>query len=203
MRVGVCTGGGDCPGLNAAIRYWQGCIRNGYEVYGIRIASGFKSQSTTLSSLEISDVTDIYFKGGTILGTYSKSGRSDADEKNPLEQIIKGYQILKLDCLLVVGGEGTQSTAKALSSAGLNIIGLPKTIDNDLPLTQRTIGFSTCIDLVSESVTRLQSTAESHDRIMILEVMGRDSGFIGLYGGLAGGAHVILIPEIPFSFEKF
>ena len=80
---------------------------------------------------------------------------------------------------------------------------LPKTIDNDLPLTQRTIGFSTCVDLVSESVTRLQSTAESHDRIMILEVMGRDSGFIGLYGGLAGGAHVILIPEIPFSFEKF
>lgn len=204
MRVGVCTGGGDCPGLNAAIRaIVKACRQKDYEIIGINDCfQGLKARPPWHQSLNIEDVTDILFKGGTILGTYNRSGRKDADMEESLELIAEGYKLLQLDCLLVIGGEGTQSVAKMLAAKGMNIIGLPKTIDNDLPMTDRTIGFSTCVDLVSDSVYRLQSTAESHDRIMILEVMGRDSGYIGLYGGLAGGAHVILIPEIPFAYEK-
>jgi 6-phosphofructokinase 1 len=204
MRIGVCTGGGDCPGLNAALRaIVKSCRRKNFEIFGIKDCfQGLKARPPWYRKLDIEDVTDIYFKGGTILGTFNRSGRKDAEMEESIRLIIEGYHLLKLDCLLVIGGEGTQSVAKVLAKKGLKIIGIPKTIDNDLPQTDRTIGFSTCVDLVSESVFRLQSTAESHDRVMILEVMGRDSGFIGLYGGMAGGADIILIPEIAFSYKK-
>lgn len=204
MRIGVCTGGGDCPGLNAAIRSIVKYANRQTQVELIGIQDSFKGlqeEPPKYKNLVLSDVTDIYFKGGTILGTYNKKPNNLEEFNKNIESICKGYHTLKLDCLIIIGGEGTQSIAKKLSSLNLKIIGIPKTIDNDLPETDQTIGFSTCVDLVSESVIRLQSTAESHDRVMILEVMGRDSGYIGLYGGLAGGAHVILIPEIPFDYN--
>lgn len=204
MRIGLCTGGGDCPGLNAAIRAIVKSLatRKDVELFGIFDSfKGLQSKQPRYKKLSLNDVTDIYFKGGTILGTHNKSPRTAKAFQSSIEASCLGYKELGLDALIAIGGEGTQNIAKELSLLGLNIIGIPKTIDNDLPETEHTIGFATCVDLVSESVVRLQSTAESHDRIMILEVMGRDSGYIALHGGLAGGAHVILIPEIPFSYD--
>ncbi len=205
MRIGICTGGGDCPGLNAAIRAIVKSMkkRTNIELLGIiNSFKGLQEDPPQFVTLELDDVTDIYFKGGTILGTYNKSSLEEASYKSYLKLIKRGYELLKLDGILAIGGEGTQNIAKSLTEMGINIIGIPKTIDNDLPETERTIGFATCVDLVSESITRLQSTAESHDRIMLLEVMGRDSGFLALHGGLAGGAHIILIPEIPVDYES-
>ena len=204
MRIGLCTGGGDCPGLNAAIRSIVKCAltKGGIELFGIFDSfKGLEHAHPKYKKLNLTDVTDIYLKGGTILGTYNKSAYSPRSRKDRIQAIKSGYDKLKLDGLIAIGGEGTQGIAKDLSAAGLNMIGVPKTIDNDLPGTDKTIGFSTCVDIVSEAVVRLQSTAESHDRIMLLEVMGRDSGYIALHGGLAGGAHVILIPEVPFSYD--
>ena len=205
MRIGICTGGGDCPGLNAAIRAIVKSMkkRTNIELLGIiNSFKGLQENPPQFVTLELNDVTDIYFKGGTILGTYNKSSLEEASYKSYLKLIKRGYELLKLDGILAIGGEGTQNIAKSLSEMGINIIGIPKTIDNDLPETDRTIGFATCVDLVSEAIIRLQSTAESHDRIMLLEVMGRDSGFIALHGGLAGGAHIILIPEIPVDYDS-
>lgn len=205
MRIGVCTGGGDCPGLNAAIRSIVKSVkrRTGIELIGIiNSFKGLQEDPPQFVELELDDVTDIYFKGGTILGTYNKSSLEKASYKEYLQSIKRGYDILGLDGIIAIGGEGTQNIAKNLSELGVNIIGIPKTIDCDLPETERTIGFATCVDLVSDAIARLQSTAESHDRIMLLEVMGRDSGFIALHGGLAGGAHVILLPEIPLDYNS-
>ena len=205
MRIGLCTGGGDCPGLNAAIRAVVKCAsqKSNIKILGIKDSYlGLQATPPNYVELNQSHVIDIYGRGGTILGTYNKGlSATQHDIKSSIHTICENYKKLNLDCLIVIGGEGTQSIAQLLVEAGLNIIGIPKTIDNDLPGTEQTIGFSTCVDLVSDSVTKLQSTAESHDRIMILEVMGRDSGYIGLYGGLAGGAHIILIPEIPFDYN--
>ena len=204
VRIGLCTGGGDCPGLNAAIRSVVKYLSTKEDIELLGIFDSFKglqSKDPKYKPLELSDVTDIFFKGGTILGTHNKSPRGSRAFKASLEATHRGYKTLGLDGIIAIGGEGTQNIAKGLSELGVKIIGIPKTIDNDLPETDQTIGFSTCVDLVSESVIRLQSTAESHDRIMILEVMGRDSGYIALHGGLAGGAHIILIPEIPFTYD--
>jgi ATP-dependent phosphofructokinase / diphosphate-dependent phosphofructokinase len=204
LKIGVCTGGGDCPGLNAAIRsIVKYAKQKKHDVIGIFDSfEGLRQHPLKVKSLEIADVTEIFYRGGTILGTFNKKNpnlRRSSEEY--LSLICKGYKELKLDVLIVIGGEGTQSVAQHLVERGLNIIGIPKTIDNDLPGTEQTIGFSTCVDLVANSVSLLQSTAESHDRVMVLEVMGRDSGYISLYGGLAGGAQIILLPEILFSYE--
>ncbi|MEZ4743969.1 MAG: ATP-dependent 6-phosphofructokinase [Bdellovibrionota bacterium] len=207
MRLGVCTGGGDCPGLNAAIRavtkHAIGSFRA--EVIGVRDSfNGLMDDPIRIQKLELSDVTDIANKGGTILGTFNKGNPflNESTKEKAVKATFAGYKKAGLDCLIVIGGEGTQGMSSLLSERGMNIIGIPKTIDNDLPGTDQTIGFSSAVDIVSEAVTRVQSTAESHDRVMILEVMGRDSGYIALHGGLAGGANVILIPEIPFSYTE-
>ena len=205
MKIGVCTGGGDCPGLNASIRaivkYSQS---RGISVTGILNSfQGFLESPPSTRQLESEDVTDILNKGGTILGTHNKGNLFiGANREKDIQKTLNAFMKLDLDALIVIGGEGTQGIAAQLIEAGLPIIGIPKTIDNDLPGTDQTIGFSSCLDIVSQSVINLQSTAESHDRVMILEVMGRDSGYIALHGGIAGGAHVILIPEIPFSFPS-
>lgn len=206
MKIAICTGGGDCPGLNAAIRavVKHAKLTYGADVVGVYDSfNGLMKRPIEVKNLAYEDVTEILARGGTILGTYNKgnsySGEGAAER---LRLTAEGIKSLNLDALIVVGGEGTQSMAKQLIAAGAPIIGIPKTIDNDLPGTEQTIGFSTCVDLVADSVMRLRSTAESHDRVMVLEVMGRDSGYIAMHGGTAGGANVILVPEIPFSYDK-
>ncbi|MBP6216973.1 MAG: ATP-dependent 6-phosphofructokinase [Oligoflexales bacterium] len=204
MRIGICTGGGDCPGLNAAIRALVQAASQDKSVQIVGIydsINGLMERPLRYTELTLPDVTDILCRGGTIIGTHNKGNPLVGPEKSKkIEAIKQGMTELKLDTLILIGGEGTQGLAVDLMENGIPIIGIPKTIDNDLPGTDRTIGFASCVDLVAESVLRLRSTAESHDRIMLLEVMGRDSGYIALHGGLAGGAHVILIPEIPFDY---
>jgi 6-phosphofructokinase 1 len=207
VRLGVCTGGGDCPGLNAAIRaITKHAIGSfGAEVIGIKDSfNGLMNRPMQIIPLGLDKVTEILTRGGTILGTSNRGSpfKDPTRRDAAISATIEGYNSLGLDCLIVIGGEGTQGMSSALSEKGMKIIGVPKTIDNDLPGTDQTIGFATAVDIVSEAVIRLQSTAESHDRVMILEVMGRDSGYIALHGGLAGGANIILIPEIPFSYEQ-
>lgn len=206
MRIGVCTGGGDCQGLNAALRAIAThlCLQ-GHEVIGICDSfTGLLSDPVKTRKLGLEDVEDILTRGGTILGTDNSGNpyNNSRDRENKIATTLKNAQDLRLDCLIVIGGEGTQGIAALLSKNGLPIVGVPKTIDNDLPATERTIGFDSATDIVRDAAERLQSTAESHDRIMILEVMGRDSGFIALHGGMAGGANIILIPEIDFDISK-
>jgi 6-phosphofructokinase 1 len=206
MKIAICTGGGDCPGLNPVIRAVVKYAKNRYNIDVIGIEDSFNGLvSRPLRTMALSNekVTDILDRGGTILGTanYGDTLRG-SDEKKHIELIKAGMHEIGASALIVVGGEGTQGMAQKLVRAGLNIIGIPKTIDNDLPGTDQTVGFASCVDLVAESVLRLRSTAESHDRIMIIEVMGRDSGYIALHGGIAGGAQIILLPEIKFSYEK-
>jgi len=203
VRIGVLTGGGDCPGLNPAIRaIVKHASSLGIEVVGIYDSlQGLFERPLRYKILGLSDVTDLLGRGGTILGTYNKGNPFTKNREEKFQTLRQAIDELKLDGLISIGGEGSQAIAAELHNEKFKIIGIPKTIDNDLPGTDRTIGFSTCVDIVAESVERLQSTAESHDRIMVLEVMGRDSGYIALHGGLAGGANIILIPEIPFDYE--
>lgn len=206
MKLAICTGGGDCPGLNPVIRAVVKYAKNRYgiELIGVHDSfNGLIDRPLRAGLLTGDAVTDILDRGGTILGTHN-SGETlrGPEEKKHLALIKSGLQELGAEALVVVGGEGTQGMAQKLVRAGVKIIGIPKTIDNDLPGTEQTIGFSSCVDLVAESVLRLRSTAESHDRIMIIEVMGRDSGYIALHGGVAGGAQIILLPEIQFSYQK-
>ncbi len=203
VRIGLMTGGGDCPGLNAAIRaVVKHANTLGIEVVGIYDSlQGLLERPLRYKVLQLGDVTDLLARGGTILGTYNKGNPFLVNREEKLDVLKKAMNELKLSGLISIGGEGSQGISAELHKEKINIIGIPKTIDNDLPGTDQTIGFSTCVDIVAESVERLQSTAESHDRIMVLEVMGRDSGYIALHGGLAGGANVILIPEIPFDYD--
>lgn len=212
MKVGICTGGGDCPGLNGVIRsiVRHGLLSYGYEMVGIKdcfnglLARPFE----VIPFTDPDDVSDILFRGGTILGT-TNSGNpfslKDPKKVGTIDEshlIVEAYKELGLDALVVIGGDGTQGIAYRLMKRGINIVGVPKTIDNDLAATEQTVGFDTAVDVVAEAVGRLQSTAESHHRIMVLEVMGRHAGHLALHGGLAGGAHAILIPEIPFKVDS-
>ena len=205
MRIGICTGGGDCPGLNAAIRSIVKHATRTYDAkcFGILDSiNGLLEDPPKVIPLDLNAVVDILAKGGTILGTYNRGNIYEKEDgAAQIERTLSRIEQAQLDAVIIIGGEGTQGMAKTLASHGANVIGVPKTIDNDLPGTEQTIGFSTCAELVSESVMRLRSTAESHSRTMVVEVMGRDSGFIALSGGLAGGANVILLPEIPFSYD--
>lgn len=212
MKLGICTGGGDCPGLNAVIRSVVksaiGC--HGWEVWGIRDSfNGLMARPFDIRRLSQDDVADVLARGGTILGTTnegnpfnlnSKEGRGKALDKSRL--VVEAYRDIGLDGLFVVGGDGTQGIAAKFVELGLNIIGVPKTIDNDLAGTELTLGFETAVEVAADAIARLSSTAESHERIMILEVMGRDAGHIALHAGLAGGAHVVLLPEIPFTYKS-
>ncbi len=198
-RIGILTGGGDCPGLNAAIRATvKTAIQTGYEVIGIRNAwEGFFDEETeVLDSAKTSGIID---RGGTILGT---SRISPLRVENGPQLVLDGFEKLGLEALVVLGGEGTLSVATQLFKMGLPVVGIPKTIDNDVMETDYTIGFQTAVQIATDALDRLRSTAASHHRVMLLEVMGRHTGWIATYAGMANGADAILIPEIPLGEER-
>ncbi len=211
-QIGVLTGGGDAPGLNAVIRALtkSAILRHRLRVIGIMDGfSGLVDLKT--EELELRDVRGILPKGGTILGTTNRGNPFKYVERlsDGTERIIDASGIVKenftrlgLDALVVIGGDGTLAIGRELMEQhGIPVVGVPKTIDNDLARTDRTFGFATAVGVATEALDRLHTTAESHHRIMLLEVMGREAGWIALHSGIAGGADVILIPEIPFSLE--
>lgn len=211
-RIGILTGGGDAPGLNAVIRASvKTAIRDyGCEVLGIR--NGFDGflEEDGIVPLGLAQVRGILPRGGTILGSanrgnpYARKILRDGVEVtiDVSDEIVKGIKQQKLDALLVVGGDGTLHIAHELALKGVPVIGVPKTIDNDIGGTEITFGFDTALNIATEALDRLHTTAESHHRVMVVELMGRDAGFIALNAGVSGGADVILIPEIPFMFER-
>ncbi|MEB3701899.1 6-phosphofructokinase I [Candidatus Bealeia paramacronuclearis] len=210
-RLGVLTSGGDCAGLNAVIRAVTLRATQGYgwQVFGIKQGTmGLMSRPVEAVPLN-SDVVDVSLirQGGTFLGTTNRGNpfafpMPDGTFLNRSQEIIEGIRALKLDALIGVGGDGSQDIMYRLSQqGGFEYIAIPKTIDNDVGLTEQSIGFMTAVDVATEALDRLQPTAASHDRVMILEVMGRDAGHIALHAGIAGGADVILIPEVPYRIE--
>jgi len=200
-RIGVLTGGGDCPGLNAVIR---GVVRRAYRdnIKVIGIKNGWNGLiGLDFVELNLDSVSGILPKGGTILGT---SRTNPYKNKDDIKKVLENYNKLKLDALITIGGEDTLGVANKLfnENKGLNIVGVPKTIDNDLNATDFTFGFDTAVNIATEAIDRLHTTAESHHRIMVVEVMGRHAGWIAVYSGLASGADVILIPEIPMDLDE-
>ena len=200
MRIGVLTGGGDCPGLNAVIR---AVVRKGVGVYGhefVGFRDGWKGplENTTMT-LDIPAVRGILPRGGTILGS-SRTNPFSVD--GGIDKIRDNIHQGGVDALIAIGGEDTLGVATKLHALGVNVIGVPKTIDNDLGATDYTFGFDTAVNIAMEAIDRLHTTAESHHRALIVEVMGRHAGWIALHAGIAGGANVILIPEFPFSLER-
>lgn len=209
-QIGILTGGGDAPGLNAAIR---SVVRTAIGEFGmacIGIEDSFEGilGETHTRKLTTKSVSGILPRGGTMLGTRNRgsfvkmvNGKASFPEM-PIGEALANLDILEIEALIVLGGEGTLAIAEQFDKRGFPIIGVPKTIDNDLAATELTFGFMTAIDIATEALDRLHTTAASHDRVMILEVMGRNTGWIALNAGLAGSADIILIPEIPFSFES-
>jgi 6-phosphofructokinase 1 len=200
MQIGVLTGGGDCPGLNAVIR---AVVRKGVEIHGdqfVGFRDGWRGPlEGDVVPLDVSAVRGILPRGGTILGSSRTNPyKSDDGERRVLETMER----LGLDGLIVIGGEDTLGVAAKLSATGLPIVGVPKTIDNDLSGTDYTFGFNTAVTIATEAIDRLHTTAESHHRVLIVEVMGRHSGWIAWHSGIAGGANVILIPERPFLVDE-
>ncbi|MBY0292456.1 MAG: ATP-dependent 6-phosphofructokinase [Alphaproteobacteria bacterium] len=211
-KIGILTSGGDCAGLNAVIRAIsiRAIQKYGWEVYGIHQGThGLMRRPVDAIKLDLSFCTgSLLRQGGTVLGTTNKGNPfayplPNGEVKDISEDLIEGYRLLKLDALIGIGGDGSQEILRRLSQQGnLNLVTIPKTIDDDLSHTEHSIGFMTAVNVATEAIDRLQPTAASHDRVMILEVMGRDAGHIGLVAGIAGGADVILIPEIPYQIEK-
>ncbi len=204
MRVGVLTGGGDCPGLNAVIRavVRKGVQEYGYEFVGFRDGWRGPLEGDTVP-LDVQAVRGILPRGGTILGTSRTNPFADSGSgPSGAERIKDNLAGLGVDALIAIGGEDTLGAATKLDAEGVNVIGVPKTIDNDLGATDYTFGFDTAVNIAMEAIDRLHTTAESHHRALIVEVMGRHAGWIALHAGLAGGANVILIPEKPFSIEQ-
>ena len=207
-RIGILTSGGDCPGLNAAIR---GVARAAYEMFDdteiVGIHDGYRGLiDGDYSEMKRSQFSGILTLGGTILGTsrtpFRDMRKIGEDNVDKVAAMKKTYKDLKLDCLVTLGGNGTHKTANLLSEEGLNVIGLPKTIDNDIYGTDFTFGFHTANDIATEVIDRIHTTAASHGRCMVVEIMGNKAGWLTLYSGVAGGADAILIPEIPYSIEK-
>lgn len=208
MRIGILTGGGDAPGLNAVIRACVKTLMNcGTSCRAFGFRDGFKGLVlNNYLELDETSASGILHLGGTVLGTTNRDNPFAFDfdgEKKDLSRVaVSVYNNLALDCLVVIGGDGTLRIAHELSLLGLNVIGVPKTIDNDLVLTDTTFGFISAVSVATDALDRLHTTAESHHRVSILETMGRDAGWIALYAGVAGGADVILIPEIPFNIQS-
>jgi len=199
-RVGILTGGGDCPGLNPVIRaVVRKGFNEGFEIIGIK--DGWKGLiDNDTVKLDLAAVSGILPKGGTILST---SRTNPYKKENGVAQVLENYKKLKLDALIAVGGEDTLGVAVKLIKDGIpNIVGVPKTIDNDLSCTDYTFGFDTALNTATECIDKLHTTAESHHRIIVVEVMGRHAGWIAIESGIAGGADMILIPEIPFDIEE-
>jgi ATP-dependent phosphofructokinase / diphosphate-dependent phosphofructokinase len=212
-RILVLTGGGDCPGLNAVIRGIAKRARKekGWEVYGsIEGFNGVFNEPNEIVKLTSKKTAGIHVKGGTILKTTNKGNpihfpiiQKDGSVKfiDRSEELVKKIQSLKFDAVINIGGDGSQKISKVLFEHGLNIIGVPKTIDNDLSATDVTFGFQTAVQIATDSFDKLVTTAESHHRVMIMEVMGRDAGWIAIHTAIAGGAEICLIPEIPYSVD--
>ncbi|WP_062443363.1 6-phosphofructokinase [Herbidospora daliensis] len=200
MRIGVLTGGGDCPGLNAVIR---AVVRKGVTVYGhefVGFRDGWRGplEGDTMP-LDVQSVRGILPRGGTILGS---SRTNPIKIEGGVERIKENLAAQGVDALVAIGGEDTLGVAKQLFDRGVNVVGVPKTIDNDLNATDYTFGFDTAVNIAMEAIDRLHTTAESHHRALICEVMGRHAGWIALHAGMAAGANVILIPEKPFDIDK-
>ena len=200
MRVGVLTGGGDCPGLNAVIRavVRKGCFH--YEDQFVGFLEGWRGLLEDKSMpLDLSSVGGILPRGGTILRT---SRTNPAKKPDGLEKCVTTLQKHNVEALIAIGGDDTLSVAQKLYAKGVKVVGVPKTIDNDLAGTDYTFGFDTAVNIATEAIDRVHTTAEAHNRVMVVEVMGRNAGWIAMYSGIAGGADVILIPEQPFDIEK-
>ena len=206
-RIGILTSGGDCPGLNAAIR---GVALASYHLFNaefVGIADGFQGLiDGDYREMKPEDFHGLLTLGGTILGTrrtpYRNMRKIEDDQVDKVASMKKNYKKMNLDCLITLGGNGTHKTANLLSEEGLNVIGLPKTIDNDIWGTDVTFGFHTAVDLATEVIDRIHTTANSHGRVMVIEIMGNKAGWLTLYSGVAGGADVVLLPEIPYSIDK-
>jgi len=210
--IGICTGGGDCPGLNAVIR---AVVKSSILKYGWRVI-GFEDSFDGLiwpekrRELGLKDVSGLLGRGGTMLGTtnrgnpfcykVARDGAEGIRDFSP--DILRNARDLGLHALVVVGGDGTLKIALKLQRLGLNLVGVPKTIDNDIGATEYTFGFNTAVDTATHAIDRIHTSAEAHHRVMLAQVMGQDAGWIALEAGLASGAHVILVPEIPFTIEK-
>lgn len=207
MRIGILTSGGDCPGINATIRgVCKTAISHyGMEVFGIH--SGFRGLlDDDIIQLTDNSLSGLLNMGGTILGTsrekpFKRKGTSSMSEDKPaiLLNTIKKHQ---LDCIVCIGGNGTQKTAAKLADAGVNVISIPKTIDNDVWGTDVSFGFDSAVSIATDAIDRLHSTASAHQRVMVIEVMGHKAGWIALYSGMAGGGDIILLPEIPFDIHR-
>src|SRR5271168_3691472 len=210
--IGICTGGGDAPGLNAVIRAAVKAAILKYKWKVIGIPDGFdgliwpeKSRELTLT-----DVSGILPRGGTILGTTNRGNpfhykiMENGVEviRDISDSVIANSRKLGIDAVISIGGDGSQTIAQELFQKGMKIVGVPKTIDNDLSATEITFGFDTALHTATDAIDKIHTTAESHHRVMVIEVMGRDAGWIALEAGIAGGAHVILIPEIPFTIKN-
>ncbi len=217
MRVGIMTGGGDCPGLNAVIRAVVdvGIERHGFEIFGIEdsfaglIDLAYRSPDGN-RWLTARDVRGVLPRGGTLLGTSNHADpfrfvvvneRGERVETDVSEQVIRNFEKVGLDALVSIGGDGSARIAKKFSDRGIPLVVVPKTIDNDLDMTDQTFGFDTAVGIATEALDRVRDTAASHDRLMIVEVMGRDAGWIALHAGIASAADAILIPEIPYRIE--
>jgi 6-phosphofructokinase 1 len=203
LRIGVLTGGGDCPGLNAAIRAVSKSLMINCSAEIIGIHDGFLGLiEQRIKPLDYADCSGILSLGGTILGTNNTASPFNFKGKDVSREVMDYYLSLGLDGLVVIGGDGTLSIAYQLSKMGMNIVGIPKTIDNDLMGTDRTFGFDTAIGIVTDALDRLRTTGQSHKRVMILETMGRYAGWIALHAGIAGGADVILLPEFAYDIDE-
>ncbi|MBR6102260.1 MAG: 6-phosphofructokinase [Ruminococcus sp.] len=208
-RIGILTSGGDCPGLNATIR---GVAKACYERFGedveiVGIQNGYYGLMNNMcKEMQQSDFSGILTRGGTIFGTkrtpFKMMKVVEEDNLDKVKAMKQTYKKQKLDCLLTLGGNGTHKTANLLSEEGLNVIGLPKTIDNDIWGTSVTFGFHTAVDIATDVIDRLHTTATSHNRILVVEIMGNKAGWLTLYSGIAGGADIIVIPEIPYDIDK-
>lgn len=211
MRIGIVTGGGDCPGLNAVIRaVAKAAAKRGWETVGI--LGGYQGllEPQRFRVLDYKALDGLLVRGGTILGTANrgpfsaKTGHGETRRlpKQLLDDTKQGMERLAIETLVSVGGDGSLTIAQQMHEYGIPVVGVPKTIDNDLAATTITFGFDSAVACATDALDRLHTTAESHDRVMVLEVMGRYAGWIAIYAGVAGGADVILIPEIPFSFDS-
>jgi ATP-dependent phosphofructokinase / diphosphate-dependent phosphofructokinase len=199
MKIGVLTGGGDCPGLNAVIR---AVVRKGIDAYDTEVIGFLDGWRGPLEDdwipLPLEEVAGILQQGGTILGS---SRTNIFKHEGGVQRVIDTLTRNHVDGLIAIGGDDTLGAAEHLRRQGVNVVGVPKTIDNDLDATDQTFGFDTAIQIVTEAIDRLHTTAESHHRVMVIEVMGRHAGWIALHSGIAGGAHVILVPELPFDID--
>jgi 6-phosphofructokinase 1 len=212
VRLAISTGGGDAPGLNAVIRAAVlSAVHRGWECLGIKRGFGSLLGETELMPLGPNEVRGLTHLGGTILGTSNRGNplkwrvqRPDGtwEERDRTQELLESFRANRLDAMIAIGGDGTLSIALQLLKKGLPVVGVPKTIDNDVGGTVATFGFDTAVSTATEAIDKLHSTAESHERVFVVEVMGRHAGFIALNSGLAGSADVILIPEIPFDIDK-